>query len=310
MNAPKGSFDGPARASTIDANDQLRSAQDYRSLVISYKNGRPIALTDVADVVDQAENVRLAAWANQTPAIVVNIQRQPGANVMDTVQRLQDQLPVLRASLPPGVDVQVLTDRTVTIRASVRDVQFEWMLSVALVVMVIFLFLRSASATLIPAVVEFVRIRAAAQRHGHRLLQSALGSRGGPHVGAHGNVHAEEAGQAGAERANQERDRREHADRHVLIEHADDDADHDGNHHCQDADGLVLAPQERHCAFEDGTGHFLHRRGASISAQNVARQPEREDEREAASVQNRADGRVKIVGAAIHTSIHWTLRIE
>ena len=153
VNMAKGGFDGPARASSLDANDQMRSPQDYERLVLAYVRGNPLRLGEVATVLQAPQNQRLAAWANQTPAIVVNIQRQPGANVMDTVQRLQDQLPVLRASLPPGVDVQVLTDRTVTIRASVRDVQFEWMLSVALVVMVIFLFLRSASATLIPAVV-------------------------------------------------------------------------------------------------------------------------------------------------------------
>jgi multidrug efflux pump len=152
VNQAKGSFDGPARASTIDANDQLKSAEEYRSLVIAYKNGRPIGLSDVAQVVDHAENARLAAWANDTAAIIVNIQRQPGANVIEVVDRVKDLLPQLQASLPGSVEVHLMTDRTVTIRASVADVQFELMLAVALVVMVIFLFLRSARATAIPSV--------------------------------------------------------------------------------------------------------------------------------------------------------------
>ena len=152
VNQAKGSFDGPARASTIDANDQLRSAQEYRSLVVSYKNGRPIVLTDVAEVVDQAENSRLAAWADEQPAIVVNIQRQPGANVIEVVNRVNELMPQLQASLPAAVQMRLLTDRTVTIRASVEDVQIELMLAVVLVVLVIFLFLRSVSATAIPSV--------------------------------------------------------------------------------------------------------------------------------------------------------------
>ncbi|KAF1021936.1 MAG: Multidrug resistance protein MdtB [Paracidovorax wautersii] len=152
----KGSFDGPARASNIDANDQLQSADGYRDLIIAYKNGSPIRLRDIAQAVDAAENARLAAWAG-TPAdglhagVVLNIQRQPGSNVIETVDRLKAVLPGLQASLPASVDVRILSDRTETIRASVRDVQFELALAVALVVMVIFLFLRSASATLIPA---------------------------------------------------------------------------------------------------------------------------------------------------------------
>jgi multidrug efflux pump len=149
----KGSLDGAARASSLDANDQLRSPQEYAQLVLAYVRGSPLRLGDVADVVEAAQNNQLAAWANRTPAIIVNIQRQPGANVMDTVERIQQQLPALREAMPPGVKVQVLTDRTVTIRASVRDVQFELLLSVALVVMVIFLFLRNVAATVIPAVV-------------------------------------------------------------------------------------------------------------------------------------------------------------
>jgi multidrug efflux pump len=152
VNQAKGSFDGPTRASTIDANDQLRSADDYRSLVIAYKNGSPIRLTDVADVIDGAENLYLAAWANTAPAIIVNVQRQPGANVIDVVDRIKELLPTLQATLPAAVEVTLLTDRTVTIRASVKDVQFELMLAVALVVLVIFLFLRSVSATVIPSV--------------------------------------------------------------------------------------------------------------------------------------------------------------
>jgi multidrug efflux pump len=151
-NQAKGSFDGPTRASTIDANDQLKSADDYRALIIAYKNNSPIRMSDVADVVDGAENSKLAAWANQTAAIIVNIQRQPGTNVIEVVDRIKQLLPQLQAALPNSVDVTMLTDRTVTIRASVHDVQFELLLAVALVVMVIFLFLRSLSATVIPSV--------------------------------------------------------------------------------------------------------------------------------------------------------------
>jgi multidrug efflux pump len=151
-NQAKGSFDGPTRASTIDANDQLKSAEEYKSMIISYKNGSPVRLSDVADVIDGAENTRLAAWANELPAIIVNIQRQPGANVIEVVDRIKKLMPQLQASLPAAVDIAVLTDRTITVRASVHDVQFELFLAVALVVMVIFLFLRSLSATVIPSV--------------------------------------------------------------------------------------------------------------------------------------------------------------
>ena len=153
VSMAKGSLDGPARASSLDANDQMQSSQDYANLVLAYKNGNPLRLRDVATIKDAPENSRLSAWANTQPAIVLNIQRQPGANVIDTVQRVQALLPALRATLPASLDVQVMTDRTTTIRASVRDVQFELLLSMALVVMVIFVFLRSATATLIPAVV-------------------------------------------------------------------------------------------------------------------------------------------------------------
>src|SRR6185437_4755386 len=151
VNQAKGSFDGPARAYTIDANDQLRSAAEYRDVIIAYRNGAPIHLSDVADIVDGAENAKLAAWMNDTPAIIVNVQRQPGANVIEVVDRVKQLLPSLTAALPAAIDTQILTDRTVTIRASVHDVQFELMLAVALVVMVIFIFLRSGTATLIPA---------------------------------------------------------------------------------------------------------------------------------------------------------------
>src|SRR5881394_617787 len=152
VNQAKGSFDGPSRAYTIDANDQLRSAAEYRSVVVAYRNGAPVFLSDVADVVDSAENVRLAAWMNEVPAIILNIQRQPGANVIDVVDRIKRQLPQLQASLPAALDVAVLTDRTVTIRASVHDVQIELLLAVALVVAVIFVFLRKLRATVIPSV--------------------------------------------------------------------------------------------------------------------------------------------------------------
>ncbi len=152
VNQAKGSFDGPLRASTIDANDQLKSASDYGRLIVAYRNGAPVRLVDVADVRDDAENMRLAAWYNEAPAVIVNIQRQPGANVIEVVDRIKKILPLLRSSLPGSVDVTLLSDRTTTIRASVEDVQFELILAVALVVMVIFLFLRSLAATVIPSI--------------------------------------------------------------------------------------------------------------------------------------------------------------
>ena len=151
LNGPKGSFDGPTRSSTLDANDQLKSADAYRDLIIAYKNGSPLRVRDVASVEDDAENVRLAAWANDTPAVVLNIQRQPGANVIEVVDSVKKMLPQLQATLPGNLEVTVLTDRTTTIRASVADVQFELFLAVCLVVMVTFLFLRNLSATLIPS---------------------------------------------------------------------------------------------------------------------------------------------------------------
>ncbi len=152
VNQAKGSFDGPTRASTIDANDQLKSAPDYGGLIVAYRNGAPVRLADVAEIRDDAENVLLAAWYNEAPAVIVNIQRQPGANVIEVVDRIKKILPLLRASLPGSVDVTLLSDRTTTIRASVEDVQYELILAVALVVMVIFLFLRNLAATVIPSV--------------------------------------------------------------------------------------------------------------------------------------------------------------
>ncbi len=148
----KGSFDGPQRASTIDANDQLRSADEYARLIVAYKNGNPIRLADVASLVDGAENLRLAAWADRQDAVIVNVQRQPGANVIEVADKVTALLPQMTASLPASLDVRVINDRTTTIRASVRDVQIELVLAVALVVMVIFLFLRSVPATVIPSV--------------------------------------------------------------------------------------------------------------------------------------------------------------
>ena len=151
VNTPKGNFDGPSRQYTINANDQLKKASDYTDLVVAYRNGAPVYLRDVAQAVEGAENTKLAAWMNTTPAVILNIQRQPGANVIEVVDRIQALLPQLRASLPAAVDVTVLTDRTNTIRASVADVEFELGLAVVLVVLVIFLFLRSVPATIIPS---------------------------------------------------------------------------------------------------------------------------------------------------------------
>ena len=151
VNTPKGNFDGPTRATTINANDQLKSADEYRNLVVAYKNGSPVHLVDVANVVEGAQNEYLAAWMNTIPAVVLNIQRQPGANVIEVVDGIYRLLPQLEQSLPAAVDVAVLTDRTVTIRASVRDVEIELALAVLLVVLVIFVFLRSARATIIPS---------------------------------------------------------------------------------------------------------------------------------------------------------------
>ncbi|GGY16645.1 multidrug transporter subunit MdtC [Massilia dura] len=148
-NSAKGSFDGPTRAFTINANDQLLTASDYKSLIVAYKNGAPVRLTDVARVVDSAENVKLGAWANLKPAIILNVQRQPGANVIATVDAIKQRLPELQAGLPSALRVDVLSDRTTGIRGSVHHVQIELLLAVVLVVLVIFLFLHSVRATVI-----------------------------------------------------------------------------------------------------------------------------------------------------------------
>ena len=152
VNQAKGSFDGPLRASTLDANDQMKSAAEYANLIFAYKKGNPVRLRDVATLVDDAENLRLAAWADRSPAVILNVQRQPGANVIETVDRVRAVLPQLQAALPASVDVRVLSDRTTTIRASVRDVGVELLLAITLVVTVIFVFLRSVPATIIPSV--------------------------------------------------------------------------------------------------------------------------------------------------------------
>ncbi|HEV3104729.1 MAG TPA: MdtB/MuxB family multidrug efflux RND transporter permease subunit [Trinickia sp.] len=155
VNTPKGNFDGPTRNYTIDANDQLTDASAYQSAIVAYKNGRPVMLTDVARIVDSAENTKLGAWVGTpqgvTPAILLNVQRQPGANVIQVVDSVKALLPQLQAALPASLDVSVVTDRTTTIRASVRDVQFELAMSVVLVVLVMYLFLANVYATIIPS---------------------------------------------------------------------------------------------------------------------------------------------------------------
>ncbi|QXI31732.1 MdtB/MuxB family multidrug efflux RND transporter permease subunit [Pseudomonas promysalinigenes] len=152
VNQPKGNFDGPTRVSMLDANDQLRSPEEYANLILAYNNGAPLRLKDVAEIVDGAENERLAAWANQNQAVLLNIQRQPGANVIEVVDRIKELLPSITDNLPAGLDVSVLTDRTQTIRAAVKDVQHELLIAIVLVVMVTFVFLRRFSATLIPSI--------------------------------------------------------------------------------------------------------------------------------------------------------------
>jgi multidrug efflux pump len=152
VDQAKGVLDGPRQSFTIGANDQLTTSVQYNQLIVAYRNGAPVRLSDVATAIDSAENVKQAAWMNTTPAVIVNVQRQPGANIISVADRIKQLLPQLQASLPSAVKVQILTDRTETIRASVKDVQFELMLTVALVVMVIFLFLRNLSATVIPSV--------------------------------------------------------------------------------------------------------------------------------------------------------------
>ncbi|EKT4481887.1 MdtB/MuxB family multidrug efflux RND transporter permease subunit [Pseudomonas putida] len=152
VNQPKGNFDGPTRVSMLDANDQLRSPEEYANLILAYNNGAPLRLKDVAEIVDGAENERLAAWANENHAVLLNIQRQPGANVIEVVDRIKELLPSITDNLPAGLDVTVLTDRTQTIRAAVKDVQHELLIAIVLVVMVTFVFLRRFSATLIPSI--------------------------------------------------------------------------------------------------------------------------------------------------------------
>ena len=150
-NMPKGNFDGPAQSSTINANDQLTSANDYRDVVLAYRNGAPVRLSDVADIISGPENSFLGGWANTTPAIILNVQRQPGANVIAVVDSVKALLPQIETGLPAALEISVLSDRTTTIRASVSDVEFELLLAVALVVAVIFLFLRNLPATIIPS---------------------------------------------------------------------------------------------------------------------------------------------------------------
>ncbi len=152
VNQPKGNFDGPTRVSMLDANDQLKTPEEYAELILTYQDGAALRLKDVADIVDGAENERLAAWANDNQAVLLNIQRQPGANVIEVVERIHALLPEVKASMPAGLDVVVLTDRTQTIRAAVRDVQHELMLATFLVVMVTFVFLKKLSATVIPSI--------------------------------------------------------------------------------------------------------------------------------------------------------------
>jgi multidrug efflux pump len=162
VDQAKGSISGARQSFTIGANDQILSAADYANVIVAYRNGSPVRLSDVANSVDAAENLFQAAWMGRAatsktdremnPAVILNIQRQPGANIIGVVNEVQKILPQLRQSLPAGVNLEILTDRTNTIRASVKDVEFELMLTIALVVMVIFLFLRSVRATIIPAV--------------------------------------------------------------------------------------------------------------------------------------------------------------
>jgi multidrug efflux pump len=151
VNTPKGGFDGPAQSSTIDANDQITDARQFKEMIIAYRNGSPVRLADVATIVRGPENTKIAAWANRTPAILLNIQRQPGANVIEVADRIKALLPRIEASLPSAINITILSDRTTTIRASVADVAFELGLAVVLVVIVIFVFLRNLPATIIPS---------------------------------------------------------------------------------------------------------------------------------------------------------------
>ncbi len=152
INAPKGSFNGARQSYAIGANDQIFSAAEYADVIVAYRNDSPVRLRDLGEVVDNVENVRLAGWVGQKPAVILDIQRQPGANIIETADRVKALLPRLRSALPPSVHISILTDRTETIRASVHDVQFTLLLTVGLVVMVIFVFLRKLWATVIPSV--------------------------------------------------------------------------------------------------------------------------------------------------------------
>ena len=152
LDTAKGSFEGPSQSFTIGANDQITTSGDFKQIVLTYRNGAPVMLTDVAKVVDGTENSELSAWMNKTPAVIVNIQRQPGANIIDVVDKIKALLPKLRATIPPVIKISILTDRTTTVRASVSDVEFELLLCIALVVAVIFVFLRTVAATIIPGI--------------------------------------------------------------------------------------------------------------------------------------------------------------
>ncbi len=152
VNAAKGNFDGARQDYQIDANDQLVTSKDYRNVVVAYRNGAPVMLTDVAKIIDGVENKNQAAWMNKTPAVIINVQRQPGGNTISVVKSIKNLLPQLEANLPKGIDITTLTDLTTPIQASVSDVEFELVLTIALVVMVMFLFLRSLYATIIPSV--------------------------------------------------------------------------------------------------------------------------------------------------------------
>ncbi|MGO8923084.1 MAG: efflux RND transporter permease subunit, partial [Xanthobacteraceae bacterium] len=151
VNTPKGNFDGPTQALSINANDQVTTAEQYRTLIVAYRNGAPVLLSDVATIVSGPENSKLGAWADTTPAIIINVQRQPGANIIQVVDRIQTVLPEILATLPAAMNVNITSDRTVTIRASVADVEFELALAVVLVVLVIFVFLRTLPGTIIPS---------------------------------------------------------------------------------------------------------------------------------------------------------------
>ncbi len=152
VNQAKGSFDGARQAYTISGNDQLLTTKQFRELIIGVRNGAPIYLIDVAEIAETVENERLAAWMNDQPAVIMNVHRQPGTNIIDVVDRVKKMLPQLQSSLPASVSIHILTDRTLTIRASVHDVQIELLMTIGLVILVIFIFLRTLSATIIPSI--------------------------------------------------------------------------------------------------------------------------------------------------------------